>query len=199
MILYILDLETFAEKEYSDNLTKKQLQHRAGQYLLEKALGKDVYDRVEFSVGAHGKPYIVDYPIHFNISHSGRYILLVTGASEVGVDIQECKEVKKEAIAKRFFTEEELGAVKQDCDSFYGIWCRKEAYGKFLGVGLTEEVLSTNVLQMAVDESTVSQPDIQQERNYQFHDFSFLEGYQISVCSRKDENIEKIVCVFEGL
>ena len=32
----------------------------------------------EFAKGEYGKPYIVGYPIHYNISHSGQYVVLVT-------------------------------------------------------------------------------------------------------------------------
>lgn len=188
MILYILDMDKFLQSEYCFETSGHKKPHVAGQYLLSLALGKESCEKAVFSRGKHGKPFIEGYPIHYNISHSGNYVVLVSAESEVGVDIQEKRSVHAEALAKRFFTEAETEpAVRGD---FYHIWCRKEAYGKYLGVGLNEQVLHTNV----VDEEW-NMPG----SNYEFHDLSLIPGYQISICSRKGEYIEKIIRVFEGL
>ncbi len=197
MELYILDVEQFKESEYGKDIPKQKIHHQAGRYLLCLALGEENYVRAKFAVGEHGKPYIVGEPIHYNISHSGQYVVLVTGKSEIGVDIQECKAVKAESLAKRFFTKQEQeviyvsdlgedGKKAREEQVFYKIWCRKEAYGKYLGVGLNEQVLHTNVLSAGL-------------KDCKFHDFDSIEGYQISICSRKGEHIEKIIRVFEGL
>lgn len=204
MILYILDINKFEKSEYCEGLQKHKRHHVAGQYLLRLALGEAAYKEAEFAVGEHGKPYIIGYPIHYNISHSGKYVVLIESESEVGVDVQECRSVRTEALAKRFFTmqeQAEVGVGKEDFGrmtkntetdmrklrTFYHIWCRKEAYGKYLGVGLNEQVLNSNVLSEASD------------MTYDFHDLDTIEGYQISICSRKGEHLEKIISVFEGL
>lgn len=192
MILYILDIEQFKESEYGKKVSKQKVHHQAGKYLLRLALGEEAYERAEFSVGEHGKPYIVDSFIHYNISHSGRYVVLVTAENEVGVDIQEKKAVRTKNLAIRFFDDKERLVVcscmdeKTQEDLFYKIWCRKEAYGKCLGVGLNENVLHTDVLSTSLED-------------YDFRDLDMVEGYQISICSRKGENLEKIIRVFEGL
>jgi len=191
MILYILDLEQFEKSEYCQELPKPKKQHAAGQYLLRQALGYDAYDQAVFGKNEHGKPYIIGHPIHYNISHSGQYVVLVTAEMEVGVDVQEKRAARMESVAKRFFAEEEWQAVSE-CESeeekrdlFYRIWCRKEAYGKYLGIGLSNNLLGSNVLEKL--------------ENIKFHDLEIIENYQISICSRKGENLEKIVSVFEGL
>lgn len=190
MILYILDLEQFEKSENCQELPKPKKQHAAGQYLLRQALGYDAYDQAEFAKNEHGKPYIIGHPIHYNISHSGQYVVLVTAEMEVGVDVQEKRAARMESVAKRFFAEEEWQAVSK-CESeekkdlFYRIWCRKEAYGKYLGIGLSNNLLGINVLE--------------ELDNIKFHDLEIIENYQISICSRKGENLEKIVSIFEGL
>ena len=194
---------SFEKSKYCSETSKHKKLREAGQYLLRVALGVDTYEQAEFVKGEYGKPYIAGHPIHFNISHSGRYVVLVTADCEVGVDIQERRTVNAVSLAKRFFTREEQAVITgctdaQDEDAmksadaasgardwFYYIWCRKEAYGKCLGVGLNEQVLHTNVLH--------------EVRDYKFHDLDIIPGYQISICSRKGEYIEKIIDIFEGL
>lgn len=218
MILYILDIEQFKESEYAKEIPKQKLHHQAGQYLLRFALGDEVYASAEFAVGERGKPYIVGYPIHYNLSHSGRYVVLVVSEYDVGVDVQECKPVRMKALAKRFFTRQEQDVIHA-CNSeegngrilqeqlFYEIWCRKESYGKYLGVGLNEQVLSTNVLcNQLVDSSNFTEERLVNEQNetgrlpnFEFHDIDMIKGYQLCICSRKGEHIEKIISVFDGL
>lgn len=198
MILYILDVKKWKDCE-NDRQNVKKLHHLGGQFLLKYALGEDAYKAADFAVGEHGKPYIKNSEIHYNISHSGNYVVLVVGSSEVGVDIQEKKPAKPEALAKRFFSPkeqkvfgvEDLEALASGdkntshVEWFYYIWCRKEAYGKYLGCGLNEQIMKTNVLE--------------EIEGCYFREYVDLEGYQISICIGKEEEIEKTVSVFEGL
>lgn len=191
MILYILDISKFEKSEYCAELPKHKKHHAAGQYLLRIALGEEAYRKAEFATGEHGKPYIKGHPIHYNISHSGQYVVLVVAGSEVGVDVQEKKVVRMVAMAQRFFSEVEYQAFSASrsfevqLNLFFHIWCRKEAYGKYLGLGLLGDVLKTNVLQGI-------------EGCY-FQEYDGLEDYQISICCGKEENIEEVISVFEGL
>ena len=79
----------------------------------------------------------------------------------------------------------ECDCAKAQSDLFFHIWCRKEAYGKYLGLGLLGDVLKTNMLEGV-------------EGCY-FQEYNELEGYQISICCGKEENIEEVIRVFEGL
>mgnify|MGYP003463348398 CR=1 FL=1 len=112
MILYILDMSKFEKSEYCEELPKHKRHHQAGQYLLRYALGTEAYEQAAFAVGEHGKPYIMGHSVHYNISHSGRYVVLVIAHSEVGVDIQEEKSCRREAMAKRFFATEEWQRIE---------------------------------------------------------------------------------------
>lgn len=191
MILYILDISEFEKSKYCEKLPKHKKHHQAGQYLLRLVLGEEAYEQAEFAVGEHGKPYIIGHPIFYNISHSGQYVVLVTAESEVGVDIQEKKLMRPEPLAKRFFAEAEqqvldaCDSVKEQEDLFFHIWCRKEAYGKYLGLGLLGDVLKTNVLE--------------DRKGCCFQEYGGLENYQISICCGKEEKIEEVVNLFEGL
>ena len=191
MKIYILDINGITCEKNDMEFTGSKKHHEAGQYLLRRVLGEGAYEKVDFAKNEHGKPYIVGSPIYYNISHSGQYVVLVTANSEVGVDVQEKRTARMKAMAKRFFSKEEwqvlseCGSEEEQKDLFYYIWCRKEAYGKYLGTGLNTKVLQANVLESVKD--------------VQWIEYEAVEGYQISICCGKDENIEEVISVFEGL
>ena len=93
-----------------------------------------------------GKPKIRNCnDFHFNISHSGHWVVLACGKTEVGIDV-ECiaKNGKEEKLARRFFTLEEQDFVfGQDGEErFFQIWTAKESYLKYLGTGLQKSLNS---------------------------------------------------------
>jgi len=115
---------------------------------------------VPLASGLHGKPYLDllgrGAPL-FNVSHSGAHALIVLGdaavASDVGVDIEECKaEVDVEAIARLAFTERECSEVRAAADrlhALYSRWVAKEAVLKAIGVGVAEHLRSIGIRQGA--------------------------------------------------
>lgn len=96
----------------------------------------------EYGYGGKGKPYFKDYPIQFNLSHSGEYVFCGVSEQEIGVDIQEMRNAKEVSLARRFFSEGEC-AMLEYCENdeersqmFFRMWARKEAYGKLTGQGI---------------------------------------------------------------
>ena len=113
--------------------------------------------------GEHGKPFFDcdddQFPgeqrIHFNISHSGKQVMVGMSDTPIGVDIQEMKPLKAD-IASRYFTEKEqdlyFRASEEECDKIlYKIWCLKESYVKFTGKGLMEGLETFSVLDHMMD------------------------------------------------
>ncbi len=97
-----------------------------------------------FTEGEHGKPFLKDYTLQFNISHSNRMGLLAFDAAlPLGVDVEWMRpDFGGLKIARRFFSEtevEELSALegKEQIEGFFNGWSRKEAYIKALGLGLS--------------------------------------------------------------
>ena len=124
---------------------------------------------IEILRGEHGKPYVEGNPWHFNISHSGEYLVMVFDKLPVGIDIQEMRPVRKpELIAKRFSEPERAYALSGGAEAFYRVWCRKEAYAKCVGSGLTDEIFARNLLG-EVD-------------GYVFGEGGALKGYQMCFC-----------------
>lgn len=97
-----------------------------------------------------GKPRIPEKPdFHYNLSHSGRWVVLAWGDGEVGVDVEEIRpDVNLQALARRYFTGEEQAYIleKDSLDRFFDLWTRKESYLKYLGTGLAKSLNSFSVL-----------------------------------------------------
>lgn len=123
---------------------------------------------LQVAYASKGKPYIRHVPWHYNLSHSGDYAALAISDAPVGIDIQQMKPYR-ETLVKRFFSEEEQQSV-MGMTLFYTLWCRKEAYGKLKGTGLTEDVLRRNMLE---------------ETSVHLYEYGEIPGYRICVCSER--------------
>ena len=88
-----------------------------------------------------GKPYYPNGP-YFNISHSGRYVVMAIANQEIGVDIEENVEKHIDVLLK-LFNEAEIKMIKEHAD-FYYLWCAKESLIKCMGssIGKIKEVPS---------------------------------------------------------
>jgi 4'-phosphopantetheinyl transferase len=99
---------------------------------------------LSFAEGSHGKPYLPECDLRFNVSHSrDQALIAVTSSRELGVDIEFVNpEVATGEIADRFFSAGEKQAILQAgpdarARSFFAVWTRKEAYLKARGDGLS--------------------------------------------------------------
>lgn len=149
----------------------------------------------------YGKPYVKGCKeFHFNLSHSGDYVIFAYGDIPMGVDVERLKDMDIR-VAKRCYTDEEYNRVVnapekmnrqkaanqekiEDKDTvFYRIWTMKEAYLKLTGQGISVPLNSFEVdlEQMKVKETT-----------YKF-DGCYVDDYYISICY--DKNIESDVCI----
>lgn len=100
------------------------------------------FSEAAVTCGPHGKP--CHEKLHFNLSHSGEYVICAVGQRETGCDIQKIKPCR-EKMVRRFFSDEEqeyiLSAKGQERDlRFITLWSRKESLLKRTGAGLTREL-----------------------------------------------------------
>ena len=100
---------------------------------------KNQLSREELLKNENGKPYFANGP-YFNISHSGKYVLMVVSTAEIGVDIEEIKSKDMSSLV-RIFNEAEAKMIKEHSD-FYYLWCAKESLIKCMGlsVGKVREI-----------------------------------------------------------
>ena len=102
----------------------------------------------------YGKPYIKNAEqFYFNLSHSGRWVVIAYGDSEVGIDVEQIREdARRQELARRYFTADEQEFIfrsEEGCpERFFQIWTGKESFLKFLGTGLTRPLDSFSVLTM---------------------------------------------------
>lgn len=100
---------------------------------------KNQLSREELLKNENGKPYFANGP-YFNISHSGKYVLMGVSTAEIGVDIEEIKNKDMSSLV-RIFNEAEAKMIKEHSD-FYYLWCAKESLIKCMGlsVGKVREI-----------------------------------------------------------
>ena len=108
---------------------KDQMRCLLSSYLIGQ-LSKEELKRNEI-----GKPYYPNGP-HFNISHSGQYIVMAIADSEVGVDVEEDIEKNMDILLK-IFNEAEAKMIKEHAD-FYYLWCAKESLIKCMGSSISK-------------------------------------------------------------
>ena len=121
--------------------------------LLRRILGKALKrepSSISFNHNEHGKPFLPDTELEFNVSHSrDRLLVAVTAGRSVGVDIEFRRDgVAMNSIAKRWFSPDEqafLQGSEKPKETFFDIWAEKEAYMKALGLGIFHDLNSFTV------------------------------------------------------
>lgn len=133
----------------------------------------------------NGKPFFRDNPeIHFNLSHSGDYVMAVFSDKEIGCDIQQMKRADLR-IAKRFYAPEEYEYVMRRMESgrqeaFYRIWVLKESFLKAVGTGMALSMTDFSI-QME-DDRVIGVRQNVRDKNYLFEEYDYVSGYKAASC-----------------
>jgi 4'-phosphopantetheinyl transferase len=97
---------------------------------------------IHFTAEPYGKPCAAGLPsFHYNIAHSGRWIVCAVDCDPVGIDIEEIKPISLD-VAEYFFSMEEYRWLMDQGEAarlacFYELWTLKESFVKRLGKGLS--------------------------------------------------------------
>jgi 4'-phosphopantetheinyl transferase len=109
-------------------------------------------DSLFFSHDGEGKPRLQGLTgWDFNLSHAGDHVAVVVGRGSVGVDIEQCREVREmECIVNRYFHPEEQAAwhdlpPARQTAAFFLLWSAREAAMKCAGLGLAKGLSITRV------------------------------------------------------
>lgn len=96
-----------------------------------------------FEAGEYGKPHLACGSLHFNLSHTGDYLLIAVGnVPDIGIDIEAITARNSlDGIAKRVFSSNEFAQwqqlpPEQQLAGFYRLWTKKEAFVKAVGRGI---------------------------------------------------------------
>ncbi|TES55760.1 4'-phosphopantetheinyl transferase superfamily protein [Halalkalibacterium halodurans] len=141
-------------------------------------------DQIQFETNTYGKPFVKGLPsFHFNISHSGNWVVCATDDQPVGIDIEQVRPIEFE-IAERFFSESEIrdleektGKAKQSY--FYDLWSLKESYIKMVGKGLS---IPLNSFSCRVINSQVYFSSVQEQIPAYFRQYEVDPQYKLAVC-----------------
>jgi 4'-phosphopantetheinyl transferase len=135
------------------NLTSK-LQTVAGELLARYSVGQFLRkpdQEINLVFGEKGKPHIGNLAdVHYNISHSGHYVVCAVAPLEIGIDVERIRKVNLR-IAERFFSPSEIKDLMA-CDEdtrmqyFITLWTIKESYLKAIGRGLTQHLNSFTIV-----------------------------------------------------
>ncbi len=155
-----------------------------------------------YRYGKNGKPYLTDYPLLFNLSHSGDYVFCGVSEQEIGVDIQKIQGDNGLRLAKRFFADPERRALEACGDEelrrrmFFRMWVRKEAYGKLTGEGIAGAVGKCLWRDMPAGEELSADTvgnGVWREDDLVWEEYDEPEGYRMAVCRFRQETYVKTV------
>lgn len=148
----------------------------------------------DVQIDKFGKPHFPNSRVHFNISHSGSYVIAAVSKHKIGIDIQRIQKDKHRIAEKNFLPSECAYINTTDIEAeiqqrFCEIWTIKEAYLKNIGIGLRKPLNSFEV------SLSGEAPQIVGKKEYRFVQMKMDKRYIVAVCaSRKDEdfNIEEV-------
>ena len=121
------------------------MEHMIAEKLLEIALKKEyginLYNEPR-AEGEHGKPFLSYRPsLHYNISHSGKYVVCILADQEVGIDVQIHCRANYERMLRRMVPREPVSYTHLRRILFHGnehqnpgrtsgnricVWCRSD-------------------------------------------------------------------------
>ena len=175
--------EEFREKALRYRQKDDQLRSIGSSFLLLKAANGS-----EILYTAEGKPFTENN--HFNISHSGNYVVLGEADSPVGVDVERVTDIGIDDGLKNIaLTERERLWVKDSLLRFFVVWTRKESLIKCEGSGFISE---PNQIETFNDEK-FDNPVKYRGKNYRIESF-MIDGHVISFAAELDLHVLEVYC-----
>lgn len=196
--VYVLNIEKFndpeiymeARRHISDDRKRKadsmvrtvgKFRSVGAGYLMAlglEAAGLSPFDeKIAFST--YGKPFLPDHPdVHFNLSHSGNYVVCAFADMTVGIDIEEIHAIKpslvKYALNKQELSMFEALPESKRLDFFFENWTGKEAFLKHIAKGLS------------VRPSEIYSKYEEKIKSLNFYNWHDIPGYVITLCTAKE-------------
>lgn len=146
-------------------------------------------DEIKSVYNKYGKPFVKNFSdFHFNISHSGKWVVCITVSLNVEIDIEKISEIDALNLAQEFFSEEEfcdLSNINSDeqISYFFDLWTLKESYIKTIGKGLYIPLNSFSIKKEV--QTSISYKNI--PGNFYFRQYNIEPNYKMSACATLDE------------
>ena len=142
-------------------------------------------EEIYFSVNEYGKPYCEFLEnFHFNISHSGDWIVCAIDKNPIGIDVERISTIDLD-ISKNFFSDkehEDLMLSNDPFDYFFTLWSLKESYIKFIGKGLSHPLNSFSMKLLNNNKIYIESYN-QILENIYFKQYLIDDGYKMAACS----------------
>lgn len=110
--------------------------HEAGRALLAELYPGEL---PEIAIGEWGKPYFVDSPWHFSISHTQRHAFCALSEKPIGIDAEETDRNIHLKLAEKILSpgeKRQFDAAEDKRRALLTFWVMKEAAAKLSGEGL---------------------------------------------------------------
>lgn len=203
-IAHISDLTFLKKSKYDllkvDSLNKRRTEEKSLSYsLLNYAL--DIFYNLspkEIIKSEHGKPYLKDSNIFFNLSHSKDLIVLSLSNYENGIDLEIVKDrARLDLLAKKVFDDDLFNIYLQKANTidkinfFIHMWTIKECVVKQSGLGLIS--LSSVLILDSLKEIKAKDSNKGYVMSYLLEKKDFNNTFYMSLFTKdKDINIYKI-------
>jgi 4'-phosphopantetheinyl transferase len=138
--------------------------------------------QLQFILGDNKKPYLLNENreiLHYNLSHSGDWIVLAVAQLHVGADVEYIDPVFPfQDILEDNFSRKEADYINISPERFFTLWTRKEAILKATGQGLGDHLKITPSLD---GKYTLSAPLTGLDKNWLLNSFNIAPGYTSTV------------------
>lgn len=196
---YYYNLQPPARKSKTDKLrfdNDKLLCVGAWALLTHASENEGVTDISNIIYNENGKPcFYNNDSIHFNLSHSGKYVMCAISDKPVGCDVEKIESISLK-VAEKFFSSKETADIlsckdiNQQKDLFFRYWTLKESYLKAIGKGLK---IALNEFSIKFDNSGISVEQNENNVRYYLKEFTFDSDYKFACCSSEPTISELII------
>ena len=142
------------------------------------------FDSIDFKINNYGKPFLAEkQDFHFNISHSGQWIVCAVGKYSVGIDIEQVVKLDMD-ISRNVFSEYEQRIFEALPDArkeayFFDLWTLKESFMKATGLGFS---IAPSSFTLYISKNKVTLLEGHYSADYVFHRYPAVQDYKLAVC-----------------
>lgn len=145
-------------------------------------------NEISFVTNEYGKPFLKGRDdIHFNISHSGQWVVAAIDSRPIGVDVEEVAPVDL-SISEHYFSPDEHEDLMNQNDKlgyFFTLWTSKESYIKVLGKGLSHP-LNAFSIKMLTKDQIIIKADGKVLDDVRIAKYDLHKDYKMAVCATHD-------------
>lgn len=156
-----------------------------------------------FKTNAHGKPFLPNSDLRFNLSHSQQWAVLAVGLNcDLGIDVESLSDKRSILdIAQHYFHADEIDALSkitnadEQFDFFFRLWTLKESFLKALGTGIATGLDKVNFRMNSNQEISAQFSEellLQNSEQWQFFQYELLDASVKNFCSIAVRSPQKI-------